>query len=104
MVSKYMRYVFTSKHYEDFHAGRALVYVSMYQHTRYDPSGYCTMYILLAHCRKGGWYIKGRWCVEGRNIRERELFKVEGRESSAGRLCVREGNVEGKEDIKRRKY
>jgi hypothetical protein len=36
------------------------------------------------------------------NIREREIFK--GRESSAGRKCEREGNVEGKEDVKGRKY
>ena len=36
------------------------------------------------------------------NIREREIFK--GRESSTGRLYVRDGNVEGKEDIKGRKY
>jgi hypothetical protein len=36
------------------------------------------------------------------NIREREIFK--GRESSAGRSCGREGNVEGKEDIKGRKF
>jgi hypothetical protein len=40
-----------------------LVYVSIYQHTRYDPSGYCTIYILLAYHRKGGWYIKGRWYI-----------------------------------------
>jgi hypothetical protein len=36
------------------------------------------------------------------NIREREMFK--GRESSTGRLCAREGNVEGKEDVKGRKH
>jgi hypothetical protein len=47
--------------------------------------------------RKGGWRIKGRW-----HINEREIFK--GRESSTGSLCEREGNVEGKEDIKGRKY
>jgi hypothetical protein len=35
---------------------------------------------------------------------ERVKYLKEGKVSSAGRLCVREGNVEGKEDIKRRKY
>jgi hypothetical protein len=36
------------------------------------------------------------------NIGVREIFK--GRESSAGRLYERERNVEGKEDVKGRKY
>ena len=36
------------------------------------------------------------------NIREREIFK--GRESSTGRVREREGNVEGKEGVKGRKY
>jgi hypothetical protein len=36
------------------------------------------------------------------NVREREIFK--GRGSSAGRMCERERNVEGKEDVKGRKY
>jgi hypothetical protein len=36
------------------------------------------------------------------NIRVREIFK--GRESSTGRLYEGEGNFEGKEDIKGRKY
>jgi hypothetical protein len=55
------------------------------------------MQVLLAHHRKGGWHVKGR------NVREREMFK--GRESSSTeRLHAREGNVEGKEDIKRRKH
>jgi hypothetical protein len=35
------------------------------------------------------------------NVRFREIFK--GRESSTGRLHEREGNVEGKEDVKGRK-
>jgi hypothetical protein len=38
---------------------------------------------------------------EGNIIREREMFK--GRESSTGRMHEREGNTEGKEDIKGRK-
>jgi hypothetical protein len=36
------------------------------------------------------------------NIRVREIFK--GRESSTGRLHEGEGNLEGKEDVKGRKY
>jgi hypothetical protein len=35
------------------------------------------------------------------NIREREIFK--GRESGTGRLCEREGHVEGSEDTEGRK-
>jgi hypothetical protein len=43
-----------------------------------------------------------RRCIKGGDVRERDMFK--GRESGAGRLHAREGNVEGKEDVKRRKY
>ena len=38
-----------------------------------------------------------------KEILERGKY-FKGRESSTGRFYVREGNVEGKEDIKRRKY
>jgi hypothetical protein len=50
------------------------------------------------------WRVVGKadGALKEGNIRVRETFK--GRESSTGRLYEGEGNVEGKEDVKGRKY
>ena len=87
-----------SKYYEDFYAGRALVYVSIYQHTRHGPSGYCTMYILLAYYRKGGILKegileRGKYLKEGKVAREGCMKE---REMLRERKMLREGNINGR--------
>ena len=70
-----------------------MAYVSIYQHTRHDPSGYCTSYTLLAFYRKGGGVLK-----EDGIFRVREIFAR--KEDIYGSKVLKEGRKEDDEGSK----